>query len=161
MKKDERVSNPSKMRVDLRLYSELVSVSVFSLKLGLPLLGNVLTTLVAQAIITIMSFNGKVDYNSLSSGQRVPGKHLHLDLLLQALRGRLRRSHPVSYKQGGQHARSQASCPHLAHPPKASGGEKYPHRVSWKVTFAKPLNNPSTVQAGDNTFEHSQRAEHG
>merc|ERR1719234_1569939 len=48
MKKDERVSNPSKMRVDLRLYSELVSVSVFSLKLGLPLLGNVLTTLVAQ-----------------------------------------------------------------------------------------------------------------
>ena len=54
MKKDERVSNPSKMRVDLRLYSELVSVSVFSLKLGLPLLGNVLTTLVAQAIIMIM-----------------------------------------------------------------------------------------------------------
>ena len=64
MKKDERVSNPSKMRVDLRLYSELVSVSVFSLKLGLPLLGNVLTTLVAQASITmIMPFNGKVDYN--------------------------------------------------------------------------------------------------
>ena len=60
MKKDERVSNPSKMRVDLRLYSELVSVSVFSLKLGLPLLGNVLTTLVAQAIIVIMPFNGKV-----------------------------------------------------------------------------------------------------
>ena len=48
MKKDEKVANPSKMRVDLRLYSELVSVSVFSLKLGLPLLGNVLTTLVAQ-----------------------------------------------------------------------------------------------------------------
>ena len=48
MKRDERVSNPSKLRVDLRLYSELVSVAVFSLKLGLPLLGNVLTTLVAQ-----------------------------------------------------------------------------------------------------------------
>ena len=58
MKKDERVSNPSKMRVDLRLYSELVSVSVFSLKLGLPLLGNVLTTLVAQAIIRIIPSNG-------------------------------------------------------------------------------------------------------
>ena len=56
MKKDERVSNPSKMRVDLRLYSELVSVSVFSLKLGLPLLGNVLTTLVAQAINKPMAF---------------------------------------------------------------------------------------------------------
>ena len=56
MKKDERVSNPSKMRVDLRLYSELVSVSVFSLKLGLPLLGNVLTTLVAQAINKPMTF---------------------------------------------------------------------------------------------------------
>jgi len=48
MKKDEKVSNPSKMRVDLRLYSELVSVGVFSLKVGLPLLGNVLTTLVTQ-----------------------------------------------------------------------------------------------------------------
>ena len=60
MKKDERVSNPSKMRVDLRLYSELVSVTVFSLKLGLPLLGNVLTTLVAQAIIIIIPSNGIV-----------------------------------------------------------------------------------------------------
>eukprot|EP00092_Neocalanus_flemingeri_P034844 GFUD01037919.1.p1 GENE.GFUD01037919.1~~GFUD01037919.1.p1 ORF type:complete len:1219 (+),score=513.71 GFUD01037919.1:43-3699(+) len=48
MKKDEKVSNPSKMRVDLRLYSELVSVGVFTLKSGLPLLGNVLTTLVTQ-----------------------------------------------------------------------------------------------------------------
>jgi len=48
MKKDEKVSNPSKMRVDLRLYSELVSVGVFTLKVGLPLLGNVLTTLVTQ-----------------------------------------------------------------------------------------------------------------
>jgi len=48
MKKDEKVSNPSKMRVDLRLYSELVNVGVFTLKTGLPLLGNVLTTLVNQ-----------------------------------------------------------------------------------------------------------------
>ena len=48
MKKDGKVSNPSKMRVDLRLYSELVSVGVFTLKVGLPLLGNVLTTLVTQ-----------------------------------------------------------------------------------------------------------------
>jgi len=48
MKKDEKVTNPSKLRVDLRLYSELVAVGVFTLKEGLPLLGNVLTTLVAQ-----------------------------------------------------------------------------------------------------------------
>merc|ERR1719244_79837 len=48
MKKEEKLSNPSKMRVDLRLYSELVSVGVFNLKLGLPLLGNVLTVLVNQ-----------------------------------------------------------------------------------------------------------------
>lgn len=47
LKKDEKVSNPSKLRVDLRFYSETVSVGIFTLKEGLPLLGQVLTTLVA------------------------------------------------------------------------------------------------------------------
>ena len=48
LKKDEKVSNPSKMRVDLRLYCELVVVGVIPLKTGLPLVGHVLTSLVAQ-----------------------------------------------------------------------------------------------------------------
>jgi len=48
MKKEEKLANPSKLRVDLRLYSELISVGIFSLKESLSLLGNVLTTLVAQ-----------------------------------------------------------------------------------------------------------------
>jgi len=48
MKKEDKVSNPSKLRVDLRLYSDLISIGVFTLKEGLPLLGNVLLTLVAQ-----------------------------------------------------------------------------------------------------------------
>ena len=48
MKKEDKVVNPSKLRVDLRLYSELISVGIFSLKESLSLLGNVLMTLVAQ-----------------------------------------------------------------------------------------------------------------
>ena len=48
LKKDEKVANPSKMRVDLRLYCELVVVGVIPLKTGLPLVGHVLTSLVAQ-----------------------------------------------------------------------------------------------------------------
>ncbi len=48
MKKEDKVANPSKLRVDLRLYSELISVGIFTLKESLSLLGNVLTTLVAQ-----------------------------------------------------------------------------------------------------------------
>ena len=48
MKKEDKVANPSKLRVDLRLYSELIAAGVFTPKEGLPLLGNVLTTLVAQ-----------------------------------------------------------------------------------------------------------------
>ena len=39
MKKEDKVSNPSKLRVDLRLYSDLVATGVFTLKDGLPLLG--------------------------------------------------------------------------------------------------------------------------
>ncbi|XP_055944763.1 regulator of nonsense transcripts 2-like isoform X1 [Argiope bruennichi] len=45
MKKDEKISNPSKIRVDLRFYAELVSSGIFPLKEGLPLLGNLLTVL--------------------------------------------------------------------------------------------------------------------
>ena len=51
-KKDEsgvlKVANPSKLRVDLRFYAELIAVGVFTLKKGLPLLGQVLTSLVAM-----------------------------------------------------------------------------------------------------------------
>ncbi|XP_071041513.1 regulator of nonsense transcripts 2 isoform X3 [Parasteatoda tepidariorum] len=48
MKKDEKISNPSKIRVDLRFYAELVSSGIFALKEGLPLLGNLLTVLTAS-----------------------------------------------------------------------------------------------------------------
>ena len=48
LKKDEKIANPSKLRVDLRFYAELVSVGVFGLKEGLPLLGHALTSLVAS-----------------------------------------------------------------------------------------------------------------
>lgn len=33
-KKDDKVSNPSKMRIDLRFYADLISVGVFTLKVG-------------------------------------------------------------------------------------------------------------------------------
>lgn len=48
IKKDEKSSNMSKLRVDLRLYAELITAGIFAPKEGLPLLGNVLTTLVGQ-----------------------------------------------------------------------------------------------------------------
>ena len=48
LKKDEKVSNPSKMRVDLRLYCELLVTGIIPLKAGLSQVGHVLTTLVAQ-----------------------------------------------------------------------------------------------------------------
>ena len=48
LKKDDKNFNVSKLRVDLRLYCELVSVGIFGLKEGLSLLGNVLTTLIAS-----------------------------------------------------------------------------------------------------------------
>lgn len=37
--------NPSKMRIDLRLFAELISSGIFTLKEGLPMLGNLLTLL--------------------------------------------------------------------------------------------------------------------
>ncbi|GAB0095794.1 regulator of nonsense transcripts 2 [Sergentomyia squamirostris] len=48
IKVTDKVTNPSKMRVDLRLFAELVSVGIFSNKSGLALLGNVLVALIQQ-----------------------------------------------------------------------------------------------------------------
>lgn len=45
LKKDEKISNPSKLRVDLRFYGDLVTSGIFPSKEALPLLGNVLTVL--------------------------------------------------------------------------------------------------------------------
>jgi regulator of nonsense transcripts 2 len=42
----EKIPNPSKLRVDLRFYAELVQASVFNNKNAFTLLGNVITTLV-------------------------------------------------------------------------------------------------------------------
>ncbi len=56
-KKDERVPNPSKLRVDLRFFADLITVGVFSEKTGLPVLANQLTLLTA---------NDKEDHNNLS-----------------------------------------------------------------------------------------------
>ena len=39
LKKDDKIQNPSKLRVDIRFYSDLIAVGVFTLKKGLPLLG--------------------------------------------------------------------------------------------------------------------------
>uniref|UniRef100_A0A182W576 MIF4G domain-containing protein n=1 Tax=Anopheles minimus TaxID=112268 RepID=A0A182W576_9DIPT len=48
IKSGEKVANPSKMRVDLRFYAELISMGIFSNKTGLPLLGACLTGLITQ-----------------------------------------------------------------------------------------------------------------
>ncbi|KAK3612029.1 hypothetical protein CHS0354_021705 [Potamilus streckersoni] len=45
-KKDEKISNPSKYRVDLRFFGELTTMGVFTLKEGLPLLANQLSLLI-------------------------------------------------------------------------------------------------------------------
>ncbi|XP_049955092.1 regulator of nonsense transcripts 2-like [Schistocerca serialis cubense] len=45
LKKDEKIANQAKLRVDLRFYAELISVGIFTHKEGLPLLGNILTVL--------------------------------------------------------------------------------------------------------------------
>ncbi|GJQ68791.1 putative RNA binding protein [Trypoxylus dichotomus] len=42
----EKIANPSKLRVDLRFYAELVSAGLFNNKHAFSLLGNVLTTLI-------------------------------------------------------------------------------------------------------------------
>uniref|UniRef100_A0A182IML3 MIF4G domain-containing protein n=1 Tax=Anopheles atroparvus TaxID=41427 RepID=A0A182IML3_ANOAO len=48
IKPSEKVPNPSKMRVDLRFYAELISIGIFSNRVGLPLLGACLTGLITQ-----------------------------------------------------------------------------------------------------------------
>lgn len=48
LKPGEKISNPSKLRVDLRLFAELVSSGVINSKQGLGLLGNVLTNVISQ-----------------------------------------------------------------------------------------------------------------
>lgn len=57
LKSGEKISNASKLRVDLKFFAELVSVGIFSNKMGLPLLGNTLMNLIAQ---------DKDDFNNLS-----------------------------------------------------------------------------------------------
>ncbi|XP_061707538.1 regulator of nonsense transcripts 2 isoform X1 [Cydia pomonella] len=46
LKVTDKITNSSKLRVDIRFYAELVAVGVFPNKIGLPLLGNVLTVLI-------------------------------------------------------------------------------------------------------------------
>ena len=48
VKKEDKSFNVSKLRVDLRLYCELISVGIISLKEGLSLLGKTLTSLIAS-----------------------------------------------------------------------------------------------------------------
>lgn len=48
IKPNEKCSNPSKLRVDLRFFAELIAIGIFSNKIGLPLLGNTLTALISQ-----------------------------------------------------------------------------------------------------------------
>nr|SVE73390.1 EOG090X0143 [Daphnia atkinsoni] len=75
MKKDEKVSNPSKMRVDVRFYADLISCGVLTPKEGLPLLGSFLTNLIhgdkeehnsATIILAFCKFCGE-DYAGLVS----------------------------------------------------------------------------------------------
>lgn len=42
----DKIANPSKLRVDLRFYAELVNAGIFTHKQGLPLLGSALTVLI-------------------------------------------------------------------------------------------------------------------
>lgn len=48
LKPGEKISNPSKLRVDLRLFAELVSSGVITNKQGLGLLGSILTNVISQ-----------------------------------------------------------------------------------------------------------------
>ncbi|KZS21903.1 Regulator of nonsense transcripts 2 [Daphnia magna] len=75
LKKDEKVSNPSKMRVDVRFYADLISCGVLTPKEGLPLLGSFLTNLIhgdkeehnsATIILAFCKFCGE-DYAGLVS----------------------------------------------------------------------------------------------
>lgn len=57
IKPTDKIQNPSKLRVDLRFFAELISVGIFSNKIGLPMLGSILTSLISQ---------DKDDYSNLS-----------------------------------------------------------------------------------------------
>lgn len=46
LKIGDKIANPSKLRVDLRFYAELINAGIFTHKQGLPLLGSVLTVLI-------------------------------------------------------------------------------------------------------------------
>jgi regulator of nonsense transcripts 2 len=46
LKVGDKILNPSKLRVDLRFYAELINAGIFTHKQGLPLLGSVLTVLI-------------------------------------------------------------------------------------------------------------------
>lgn len=46
LKIGDKIANPSKLRVDLRFYAELVNAGIFTHKQGLPLLGSILTVLI-------------------------------------------------------------------------------------------------------------------
>ncbi|XP_063980636.1 regulator of nonsense transcripts 2 [Diachasmimorpha longicaudata] len=46
IKVGDKIANPSKLRVDLRFYAELVNAGIFTYKQGLSLLGSVLTVLI-------------------------------------------------------------------------------------------------------------------
>lgn len=46
LKVGDKIANPSKLRVDLRFYAELINAGIFTHKQGLPLLGSVLTVLI-------------------------------------------------------------------------------------------------------------------
>lgn len=57
LKPGDKVQNPSKLRVDLKFFAELISVGIFSNKQGLPMLGSFLMSLIAQ---------DKEEFNNLS-----------------------------------------------------------------------------------------------
>lgn len=57
IKPNDKIQNPSKLRVDLRFFAELIAAGIFNNKIGLPLLGTVLTSLISQ---------DKDDYSNLS-----------------------------------------------------------------------------------------------
>lgn len=58
LKSGEKYTNPSKLRVDLRLYSDLLSCGVINIKPGMNLLGNAMMHIVGQ---------DKEDYSNLSA----------------------------------------------------------------------------------------------
>ena len=52
-----QISNPSKLRVDLRLFADMITVGIFTAKVGLPILAGQLMALTS---------NDKDEHNNLS-----------------------------------------------------------------------------------------------